>query len=175
MSGDERMCGVRGAGGDVRREPLGNVSAGADPTAGGGLTVTDSLVVPGRLAAVRAVLVDVGGVAAWNPAFSRMSAEGSAVVGRAYPVTVRGILPGEVRYLKIGERRIETSWTFPGFAERSEWLLEPVAGGTRVTHSFTHTGAVAALLSRGFATAAALRLGRLREEVLRREVARRAA
>lgn len=169
MSGDEQMCGVRAADGDARREPLGKAPAGD------GLAVTDSAVIPARVSAVRAVLVDVGGVAAWNPAFSRLSGEGTVVVGRAYPVTVRGILPGEVRYLEIGERRVATSWTFPGFAEISEWVLEPVAGGTRVTHTFTHSGTVASLLSRGFATAATLRLGRLRQEVLRREVARRAA
>lgn len=139
------------------------------------MTYTDTTTIPASIRAVHDVLVDVGGVAGWNPAFSSMAACGRAVVGQGYPVTVRGILPGEVRYLEIADRLVRTAWTFPGFAEESSWRLEPVIGGTRVTHTFTHAGPIAALLSRGFAQAAGLRLGRLADEVRRRGTARRQA
>lgn len=152
--------------------PEDRVPAGESEEA---MTYTDTTTIGASVRAVHEVLVDVGGVAGWNPAFSSMAARGRAVVGDGYPVTVRGILPGEVRYLEITDRLVRTAWTFPGFAEESSWRLEPAVGATRVTHTFTHTGPIAALLSRGFAQAAGLRLGRLADEVRRRSTARRQA
>jgi uncharacterized protein YndB with AHSA1/START domain len=134
---------------------------------------TLSITIPAGLADVRACLLDADALPRWNPAFTAI--ERSATSPESYVVTVRGIVKGTFRYDLVEPKRLEGSWSFPGFHESNQWVLaESGDGTTTVTHSFQNSGPVATLLGSAFATVAEQRLTRLSREVSSRRALRTA-
>ena len=128
---------------------------------------TLTISIPASLADVRACLLDADALPRWNPAFTAI--QRSATSPDTYAVTVRGIVKGTFRYDLVQPERLEGSWSFPGFHEANQWLLnENSDGTTTVTHSFQNSGPVATLLGSAFATVAEQRLTRLAHEVASR-------
>jgi hypothetical protein len=117
-----------------------------------------TLAIPGSPAEV---LLNPLGLPAWNEAF--LSIDGPAVpaVGVRYSLRVRPGLTGWLEYTAITPQRLEITWQVPGFHEHGTWQLE----NGLVTHSFTHTGPLAAVLRPAYRGIAAVRLERLRDRV----------
>jgi hypothetical protein len=111
--------------------------------------------------AVRAVLLDVLAMPAWNPAFLDISGPPTAQVGVDYAIRVRPVFTGTLRYDAIEPGRIDMSWRVPGFHETGSWHLEPAGQGTIVRHSFSHRGPLARALSSAYRGVATLRITRL--------------
>lgn len=125
-----------------------------------------AITVPQSPAAVLAVLRDGDHLAEWNPAFTSSSGATDAVDGSQVRITVRG-LPGTLRYDHVSRDRVAMSIWIPGLSETGNWWLEQVPSGTRATHEFLQTGALARLLepaTRGVANLRVDRLARRLEE-----------
>jgi uncharacterized protein YndB with AHSA1/START domain len=101
----------------------------------------------------------------WNPAFTRLTGPSAAVQDHAYELVARGGLRGTFAYTAILEHRVDMRWEVPGMRETATWTLEPVLGGTRVTHEFTQAGPLAVALRRAMRGVATLRLDRLADVV----------
>ena len=99
----------------------------------------------------------------WNPAFTRLTGPATAVQDHPYELVTRGGLHGTFRYTAILEHRVDMRWEVPGLSETGTWMLEPVPGGTKVTHEFTQAGPLAVALRRAMRGVATLRLERLAE------------
>jgi uncharacterized protein YndB with AHSA1/START domain len=115
---------------------------------------------------VQAILSDPAALPPWNEAFLSVSGPPRASTGVRYSLAVRPGLRGYWEYTTIAPDRIEAVWTVPGFHEHAVWTLRPEGEGTTVTHTFQHSGALAAVLSRAYRGVAALRLERLGQRVL---------
>lgn len=124
-----------------------------------------TLFVPAALRLIRSVLLKPRRIPDWNPAFLSLTGPESAMVGVAYPITVRGGLSGTFSYADIAERRIGWTWRVPGLYEVGAWRLTPTDDGTLVHHELTHEGALARILRSAFDGVVHLRLNRLAEEV----------
>lgn len=107
-----------------------------------------TLLVNGTPDVVLAVLTDAPRLASWNPAFSSVSArtpEGD------YPVSVRGLLRGKLRYLDHPDS-VAMLITIPGLTEYSTWHLTGMTGTdalgprTQVHHRIKQRGPLAALI-----------------------------
>jgi carbon monoxide dehydrogenase subunit G len=114
---------------------------------------------------ILAILLDPAALPEWNPAFSEVSAEGTARVGLPNPIRVRGLLRGELVYDAISEREVAITIRIPGMTEQGTWQLADSPGGTTVTHAFTQSGMLAQLLESATRDVASLRVSRLRERV----------
>lgn len=114
---------------------------------------------------VRGLLLDPLALPGWNPAFHSIDGPPEAAVGHEYRITVRPGLPGHFGYQDIRPDLIVTAWQVPGFSEEGNWLLRRHGAQTIVRHDFTHTGPLAALLSRAYRGVAGLRLERLSRTV----------
>lgn len=106
------------------------------------------------------VLLDPLALPAWNEAFLSIDGPETPEVGQRYQLRVRPGLTGWLEYTAITADRIEITWQVPGFREYGVWLLEDHG---LVTHSFEHTGPLAAVLRSAYRGIAAVRLERLRE------------
>jgi hypothetical protein len=93
----------------------------------------------------------------WNEAFLSIEGPKTPVVGQRYRLRVRPGLSGWLEYTSISPERIEMTWQVPGFREQGVWLIDR----DMVTHSFEHTGALAAVLRSAYRGIAAVRLERL--------------
>lgn len=108
------------------------------------------------------VLLDPLALPLWNEAFLHIDGPPVPSVGTRYTLRVRPGLSGWLEYTAITSARVEIIWQIPGFHERGVWLIED----GRVTHSFEHTGPLAAVLRSAYRGIAAVRLERLRQRVL---------
>ncbi|MFI7504707.1 SRPBCC family protein [Streptomyces sp. NPDC049687] len=135
-------------------------------------TVSSHILIPAPVATVRQILLEPTALAEWNPAFLSVRGPSAAIVGHRYPLTARGGLKGHWQYRAIGATLIEGHWEVPGLSETNTWRLLPYGTGTRVSHSFTNQGSLAALLRPAFAGVADLRLGRLAQRAEQRAPAR---
>lgn len=124
----------------------------------------ESLIhAPAAPAVVHAILLDPARIPEWNPAFLALAGSEQAAVGVDYPILVRPGLRGSFRYRAIGEGRIETEWSVPGFREVAEWEIAAAGTGTIIRHRFGHSGPLAHALRHAFRGVAGLRLERLAE------------
>jgi hypothetical protein len=82
------------------------------------------------------------------------------VVGQRYQLRVRPGITGWLEYTHISPTRIDVTWQIPGFREQGVWLFDTGL----VTHSFEHTGALAAVLRPAYRGIAAVRLERLKRQ-----------
>ena len=108
------------------------------------------------------VLLDPLALPLWNEAFLHIDGPPVPSVGTRYTLRVRPGLSGWLEYTAITSDRVEITWQVPGFHELGIWSIED----GRVTHSFEHTGPLAAVLRSAYRGIAAVRLERLRERVL---------
>ncbi|MDQ0776254.1 hypothetical protein QF026_004720 [Streptomyces aurantiacus] len=131
-------------------------------------TAASHILISTPVRIVRQILLEPTELAEWNPAFLSVKGPTQALIGRQYPLVARGALRGHWEYLSIGESLIEGRWKVPGLTETNSWSLLPRDEGTHVAHSFTHQGALAAVLRPAFAGVADLRLDRLAERARRR-------
>lgn len=122
---------------------------------------TASLLIDAPLHQLRAIVLDPLALPDWNPAFIAIDGPPTATLGRDYAITVRPGLSGRLEYSEIGASRIGMTWRVRGLLEVATWTLDQGTGGTLVTHHFTHSGPLAAVLRRAFRGVAALRLDRL--------------
>ncbi len=118
--------------------------------------------IRGSVEQIRAVLLDAARLPDWNPAFLSL---GPAAPDGSYPIRVRGGLRGRFRYTLTEKLRLESAWHVPGLAETNYWELSPTGDGTTVEHGFVHTGPVGAVMRGAFASAAGLRVDRLKSRV----------
>lgn len=93
----------------------------------------------------------------WNEAFLSIDGPKTPVVGQRYRLRVRPGLTGWLEYTTISPERIDITWQVPGFHEDGVWQIDQ----DMVTHSFEHTGALAAVLRSAYRGIAAVRLKRL--------------
>ncbi|GAA3575238.1 hypothetical protein [Kribbella ginsengisoli] len=106
------------------------------------------------------VLLDPLALPSWNEAF--LSIDGPATPsGHRYQLRVRPGLTGWLEYTAISPTRIDITWQVPGFHEDGVWQIDQ----GRVTHSFEHTGPLAAVLRPAYRGIATVRLQRLSVEV----------
>jgi hypothetical protein len=108
------------------------------------------------------VLLDPLALPLWNEAFLRIDGPAVPEVGTRYALRVRPGVSGWLEYTAIGPDRVEITWQVPGFHERGLWMFTEGL----VTHSFEHTGPLAAVLRPAYRGIAAVRLGRLAERAL---------
>ena len=101
----------------------------------------------------------------WNPAFTHLTGPATAVQDHPYELVARGGLRGTFVYTMMLEHRVDMRWEVPGLRETGTWMLEPVPGGTMVTHEFAQAGPLAVALRRATRGVATLRLGRLADVV----------
>lgn len=120
----------------------------------------DTITVPQSPDAVLAVLRDGARLAEWNPAFTSSTGPTEAGAGSQARITVRG-LPGTLTYDHVSRDRVTMSIRIPGLTETGNWWLEQVPSGTRTTHEFQQTGALARLLEPATRDVATLRVDRL--------------
>jgi|SRR5664280_2093099 len=125
----------------------------------------DTVHIQAPASEILAILLEPAALPEWNPAFSEVSAEGTAAVGLRSPIRVRGLLRGELVYDAISEREVAITIRIPGMTEQGTWQLEQSPGGTTVTHAFTKSGMLAQLLEPATRDVAGLRVSRLRERV----------
>jgi hypothetical protein len=104
------------------------------------------------------VLLDPLALPSWNEAFLSIDGPKTPVVGQRYRLRVRPGLSGWLEYTTISPQRIDIAWQVPGFHENGTWLIDQGL----VTHSFEHTGALAAVLRPAYRGIAAVRLERLK-------------
>jgi Polyketide cyclase / dehydrase and lipid transport len=115
---------------------------------------------------VSEVLLQVGQLAEWNPAFLSIGGDPSARTGQRHPIRVLGGLSGHFQYDLIRPDRIESSWQVPGFRETNHWQLHLAADqSTVVTHDFAQSGPLAVLPRRATGRVAERRLDRLKARV----------
>ncbi|MEV6411853.1 hypothetical protein [Kribbella sp. NPDC051718] len=107
------------------------------------------------------VLLDPLALPSWNEAFLSIDGPETPVAGQRYQLRVRPGLAGWLEYTAISPTRIDITWQVPGFHESGVWQIDQ----SRVTHSFEHTGPLAAVLRRAYRGIAAVRLQRLSVEV----------
>jgi len=108
------------------------------------------------------VLLDPLALPLWNEAFLHIDGPRVPVVGTRYSLRVRPGFNGWLEYTAITSAHVEITWQIPGFHERGSWSID----GDRVTHSFEHTGPLAAVLRSAYRGIAAVRLERLRSRVI---------
>lgn len=114
------------------------------------------------------VLCDLGELDTWNPALGPIRADGPARTGQVYRTRIRGVVPARIEFTTIGRHRVDYRMTALGNAEEGSWQLAPEPEGVRVTHAFTHSGAILSLMAPAFAEVAGWRTGRLAAEVRER-------
>jgi hypothetical protein len=114
--------------------------------------------------AIRAVLLDVLALPEWNEAFVSVSGPPVPAVGTTYTLHVRPGLSGRLEYGAIEPDRIEIHWHVPGFRETGVWTL---GDSGLVTHTFTHSGPLAAVLKPAYRGIAEVRLDRLASRLQR--------
>ncbi|GAA0934442.1 hypothetical protein GCM10009554_20410 [Kribbella koreensis] len=107
------------------------------------------------------VLLDANALPSWNEAFLSIDGPATPAVGQRYQLRVRPGLTGWLEYTAISPTRIDITWQVPGFREVGVWEIDQ----SRVTHSFEHTGPLAAVLRPAYRGIAAVRLQRLSVEV----------
>lgn len=90
-------------------------------------------------------ILDAHNLPAWNPAIS--SVEASDCTG-VFLISVRGLLKGTLTYAQPNPRTINMSMSLPGLTEESTFTLSPQPGGTRVTHTISQWGLLAAIIGR---------------------------
>jgi len=98
----------------------------------------------------------------WNEAFLSIEGPKTPTVGQRYRLRVRPGLSGWLEYTSISSERIEMTWQVPGFREQGVWLIDQ----DQVTHSFAHTGPLAAVLRSAYRGIATVRLERLRARLV---------
>jgi hypothetical protein len=126
----------------------------------------ETIVIRGDVHHVRKVLLQVTQIAQWNPAFLSIAGSSTARIGDPHPIQVRGGLSGHFQYDAIDRERIESSWQVPGLRETNYWQLSATnEHSTTVTHGFTQTGQLAALLRNATRGVTELRLTRLKARV----------
>lgn len=125
----------------------------------------DTVHIQAPASEILAILLDPAALPEWNPAFSEVSAEGTATVGLSNPIRVRGLLRGELVYDRISDSEVAMTMRIPGMTEQGTWQLAESPGGTTVTHAFTQSGMLAQLLESATRDVAGLRVNRLREWV----------
>lgn len=123
-------------------------------------------VMPVAASTVHAVLAEVGQLAVWNPAFSRIEASGPAVAGREYRAVIRGIAPVKLIFEQLTPETVSYTLRGAGSTETGKWVLRQVPGGTEVTHVFEHSGFLLSLMRSAFTRVAEWRLGRLHDQAL---------
>lgn len=79
----------------------------------------------------------------WNPAFTHV---GPVQPDGTHPVTVQRILKGTLTYSQPNPHTLELTINIPGLTERSTFTLAPQEAGTKVTHSITQHGFLAAVI-----------------------------
>jgi len=130
--------------------------------------------VPAAPQEVLAVLLQVAGLAEWNPAFSDVRADGPVVIGVPVPIRVQGILDGALVYDQVSSTGIDMTIRIPGLREHGSWRVRADGAATVVTHEFTQHGPLAVLLEPGTRNVADLRVGRLRDRLAERPPGRAA-
>ncbi|TCC57990.1 hypothetical protein E0H73_26950 [Kribbella pittospori] len=120
-----------------------------------------TLPIPADRSAIRAVLLDVLALPAWNEAFVSLSGPSVPAVGTPYALQVRPGLSGRLQYAAIEPNRIEIHWHVPGFRETGVWTIGP----DLVTHTFIQSGPLAAVLKPAYRGIAQVRLDRLAARV----------
>lgn len=125
----------------------------------------DTVHIEAPVSDVLAILLDAAALPEWNPAFSAVSAEGSATVGQPNAIRVKGFLRGELVYDRISGSEVAMTIRIPGLTEQGTWRLAESRGGTTVTHAFTQSGVLAEMLEPATRDVASLRVNRLRERV----------
>lgn len=103
------------------------------------------------------VLLEPLALPSWNEAFLSIDGPQTPVIGQRYKLRVRPGLTGWLEYTAISPTRIDVTWQVPGFREQGVWLIDQGL----VTHSFVHTGPLAAVLRPAYRGIAAVRLERL--------------
>jgi hypothetical protein len=106
------------------------------------------------------VLLDARALPSWNEAFLSIDGPETPVVGQRYHLRVRPGFTGWLEYTAISPSRIDITWQVPGFHEQGVWLINDAM----VTHSFEHTGPLAAVLRPAYRGIAAVRLERLKQQ-----------
>jgi len=114
--------------------------------------------IPARPDEIRAALLDVLALPQWNEAFVSLEGPPVPAVGTSYDLQVRPGLRGQLEYAAIEPGRIEIRWQVPGFRETGVWTIDESG---LVTHTFTQTGPLAALLKSAYRGIAKVRLERL--------------
>jgi Polyketide cyclase / dehydrase and lipid transport len=133
----------------------------------------DTIVIEASAHDVREVLLEVGQLDQWNPAFVSITGSNRARAGQPHPIQVRGGLAGEFQYDDIQRDRIESSWRVPGFRETNYWQLDPAAANsTLVTHGFVQKGPLAEALRGATEDVARQRVARLKARVEARAASR---
>jgi hypothetical protein len=120
-----------------------------------------SLNLPATPALIRGVLLDAQALPEWNEAILSLDGPAEPVVRQRYRIRVRPGLNGWLKYTDISANRVEITWQVPGFHEIGVWTINDSV----VTHSFEHTGPLAALLRSAYRGIAAVRLQRLAQRV----------
>lgn len=110
---------------------------------------------------IRGALLDPRALPEWNPAFRSIGGPEPTAIGTIYPITAIGGLTGTWEYTRIEDESIDMTWQVPGFRETGTWQMRAHMGGTVVTHSFSHEGPLARMLSHAYRGVAELRLDRL--------------
>ncbi|TCC52553.1 hypothetical protein E0H75_01960 [Kribbella capetownensis] len=123
-----------------------------------------TLSIPADRDTIRAVLLDVLALPEWNEAFVSLSGPAVPTVGTPYTLQVRPGLSGRLEYAAIEPDRIEIHWQVPGFRESGIWTI---ADSGQVTHTFTQSGPLAAVLKPAYRGIAHVRLNRLATRVQR--------
>jgi hypothetical protein len=121
-----------------------------------------SLTIPAAADTVRAVLLDPLALPLWNEAFLAIDGPRVPTAGQPYVLRVRPGMNGSLEYTAIEPDRVEMSWRVTGFHEVGNWTI---AANGDVTHTFEHTGPLAAVLRRSYRGIAAVRLDRLANRV----------
>jgi hypothetical protein len=124
--------------------------------------VIASVRIRGSIEQIRGVLLDAEKLPSWNPAFLSI---GPAGPDGAYPIRVRPGLRGVFRYLRTDRLRLESSWRVRGLSETNYWSVQPDGDQTLVEHGFAQHGPIATILRGAFATAAQLRVDRLKARI----------
>jgi hypothetical protein len=118
--------------------------------------------IPATGDAIRAVLLDPLALPLWNEAFIAIDGRRVPAAGQRYMLRVRPGMSGTLEYTAIEPDRIEISWQVPGFHEVGSWTI---AANGEVTHTFKHSGPLAAVLRRSYRGIATVRLDRLADRL----------
>lgn len=110
---------------------------------------------------IHKALLDALALPEWNEAFLTIEGPAEPLVGKRYRLRVRPGLSGWLEYTAIEATRVEITWHVPGFHETGTWLLDDHL----TTHSFHHTGLLAAALRSSYRGIAAVRLERLQRRL----------
>lgn len=121
------------------------------------------LTIAAPPAAIRRTLLDPLALPSWNEAFLAIEGPAEPAIGARYALRVRPGLSGWLEYTAIEPDHIEITWQVPGFHETGVWIIGP---DNLVTHSFKHTGPLAAVLRPAYRGIASVRLDRLAKRLL---------